>query len=357
MAIGTVTVDAVRANRLLDEAPGTGHEDRPSATGDELLEVRDLTIAAGSMPRPLVDGVSFTVRPGETTGIVGESGSGKSITCLSLVSLLPPGLKVVGGSVRFEKQELVGLRERQLRSVRGSRIGFVFQDPTATLNPSLSVGEQVEEGIRLHTNLRGRAAKERAVWWLDRVGIAGARTRYKARPAEFSGGMRQRVMIAIALSTEPQLLIADEPTTALDVTIQAQVLNLVKELQRETGTALLLVTHDLGVASAMCDRINVMYAGQLVEHGPAKAVLGDARHPYTRGLLRSVPGLAPGATAPVGIAGSPPRAGAAFDGCRFYDRCDRREDVCRSSPVELRLVSEERSARCLFAGGEGDRTP
>jgi peptide/nickel transport system ATP-binding protein len=333
------------------------HEQSKDSRGKLLLSVSDLTIVSAALQRPLVENVSFEVRAGETAGIVGESGSGKSLTCLSLLSLLPRGLRVASGSIRFEGAELAGLSERSLQKVRGSQVGFVFQDPVTTLNPALSVGDQIREGIRAHAKVSRAEAHARSISWLDRVGIPDAKKRFNARPVEFSGGMRQRVMIAVALSSEPKLLIADEPTTALDVTIQAQVLDLIRDLQRETGVALILVTHDLGVARSMCETVNVMYSGQLVERGPAQAVLTDARHPYTQGLLRSVPSLDPGATIPVGIAGLPPRGGANLAGCRFYDRCEHHEERCRPDPIALRNVGRGRETRCVLNFGGREEAP
>jgi oligopeptide transport system ATP-binding protein len=271
-----------------------------------------------------VDGVSFSVERGATLGIVGESGSGKSVTSLSIMRLVPqPAGRIVGGEIRFGGTDLLRLSEREMRRVRSKQIGMVFQDPMTSLNPVLTVGRQLIEALELHMGLRGRAARRRVVELLDLVGIPSPEKRLDDLPHQFSGGMRQRVMIAMALSCEPQLLIADEPTTALDVTIQAQILELIGKLQEELGMAVLLITHDLGVVAGMADRIIVMYAGRVVEAGPTEQIFADPRMPYTIGLLQSIPRLDEERGHRLNpIRGLPPDLIDLSAACPFAPRCD-----------------------------------
>jgi oligopeptide/dipeptide ABC transporter ATP-binding protein len=312
-----------------------------------LLELRDLVISARrNGGTPIVTGASVSVGQGEVLGIVGESGSGKSLTCLAVAGLLPRGTQLSGGSIQLEGRELAGLKEKALGKIRGKEIGFIFQDPVAALNPGLSVGSQVVEPIRRHLGLSRSESKARAIEWLDRVGIPGAARRYGAYPREFSGGMRQRVMIAMALSCNPKLVIADEPTTALDVTMQAQILDLIRQLQEETSLTMVLVTHDFGVARSISDRVAVFYAGQIVEEGSSEQICRHPQHPYTAGLLRSVPSLAAGRGIPVGMPGSPPSVGSRLAGCRFYSRCDVRSDDCQNGDVALVELPVDRVTRC-----------
>jgi oligopeptide/dipeptide ABC transporter ATP-binding protein len=270
-----------------------------------------------------VDGVSFDLHAGEVLGIVGESGCGKSMTALSILGLVPsPPGRIVAGEVWFEGRDLVRLPERELRRVRGAAISMIFQEPMTSLNPVFTVGEQILETLRHHERIGRRAARARAVELLARVGIPSPAERLDAYPHELSGGMKQRVMIAMALLCEPRLLIADEPTTALDVTVQAQILHLMRELQRRTGAALLFITHDMGVIAQMCDAVAVMYAGRVVERRPVVSLFEGARHPYTRALLDSMPrkGVAPKVLLPT-IEGSVPSLLEPPRGCRFAGRC------------------------------------
>jgi oligopeptide/dipeptide ABC transporter ATP-binding protein len=317
---------------------------------DPLLDVRGLTTHLVSEGRTVraVEDVSFTIAPGETVGLVGESGCGKTMTARSIVRLIPGGGRIVAGEVRFEGRDLVTLPADRLRALRGHRIGVVFQDPSTSLNPVHSIGTQIAEPLRLHLGLSEAAALDRAAELLDRVGIPQPRQRLRDYPHQLSGGMRQRVMIAIAVSCSPKLLIADEPTTALDVTIQAQILELIRELSAETGTAVLLITHDLGIAAGMCDRIDVMYAGRMVETGAIDPVFYRSRMPYTWGLLDALPQLGADRTARlVTIEGGPPDLAADLHGCRFAPRCRWRRPRCETEePALTERGDPGHQARC-----------
>ena len=317
-----------------------------------LLEVTDLrtyfTTDAGVARA--VDGVSLQVGPGETLGIVGESGCGKTVTALSVLGLIPspPGEIVSGSSIRFNDEELLGARPARLREIRGNAISMIFQEPMTSLNPVLTVGHQIEEVLRLHRGLSKREARAAGVALLAEVGIPEPDQRFDCYPHQMSGGMLQRVMIAIALSCEPRLLIADEPTTALDVTIQAQILDLLVSLQRRHGMALLLITHDLGVIAEVCDRVLVMYGGQIVETGTTEEILTCPEHPYTQGLLASLPGVGDRNVRLNPIPGTVPSAVDWPEGCRFRDRCSFAWGRCAESVPDLLPVQEgaSRSARC-----------
>ena len=298
-----------------------------------------------------VDGVSLDVARGETIGIVGESGSGKSVTSLSILGLVPsPPGRVDADALEFDGISLPALSDRERRALRGRRIAMIFQDPMTSLNPFLRISAQLMEVTQLHLR-HGRAeARAHALQMLERVGIPDAASRMDAYPHELSGGMRQRVMIAMALSCGPDLLIADEPTTALDVTIQAQILDLIGTLRRETGTSVLLITHDLGVVAGMADRVVVMYAGQIVESAPTRALFARPAHPYTQGLLRSVPRPSDDAHAPLTpIPGLPPDLSRPLPGCPFAPRCSRAIDVCHTTAPPLEVVAPAHQARCHIA--------
>jgi len=293
-----------------------------------------------------VNGVTLDVRPGETLGLVGESGCGKSVTAMSVLRLIPsPPGEVVAGRMLFRGEDLLRVSESRMRQIRGNEISMVFQEPMTALNPVYSVGNQIDEAIRLHQKVDRREARRRTIMMLENVGIPSPRERVDAYPHQLSGGMRQRVMIAMALSCRPSLLIADEPTTALDVTIQAQILDLLRKLQAEMGMAILLITHDLGVVAEMADRVVVMYAGRVMEEAPVRQLYKSPRHPYTRALLASIPsGLVKGRLAV--IPGSVPPPFATPPGCPFHPRCSFALDVCRNVVPELEIVEGEHSVRC-----------
>jgi oligopeptide/dipeptide ABC transporter ATP-binding protein len=304
--------------------------------GENLLEVKNLKtyfkVKAGRVRA--VDGVSFSVKPGEKVGVVGESGCGKSVTALSIMRLLPqPPGEIADGSILFEDQDLLDLPEREMRKVRGGRIGMIFQDPMTCLNPTMTVGNQIGEALRIHLKLPRDEAHKRAIALLEQVGIPAAAERINSYPHQFSGGMRQRVMIAIALACNPKLLIADEPTTALDVTVQAQILDLINGVCSDFGTAVILITHDLGVVAGMADRVVVMYAGKVVETAPTDEIFANPRHPYTLGLLASVPRLDEERHSQLKtIEGSPPDLVKPPTGCPFMPRCAFARAVCRTMP-------------------------
>jgi len=313
-----------------------------------VLKVSHLTTRFRDGRRSLtaVDDVSFHVEPGETLGLVGESGSGKSVTAMSILRLVPSPGKITGGTVELNGTDLMALSPEEIRKRRGTEFGMVFQNPMTALNPVFAVGWQLEEALRAHNRSGDHAATiERA---LADVGMPDPHRQAASFPHQMSGGMRQRVVIAMGMLNEPQLLIADEPTTALDVTIQAQVLELMKRLTREKGAALLLITHNMGVIARMCDRVAVMYAGEIVEEAPVDELFSNARHPYTRGLLRSVPdGSRPLEKVPT-LPGEPPDMSQPLTGCRFRSRCELADSRCEAHP-ELAEVAEKHRTRCWVA--------
>ncbi len=315
-----------------------------------LLEVRGLQThfrSDGGVVKA-VDGVSFDVRAGETVAIVGESGSGKSVTALSVMGLIPnPPGRIVGGEIRFEGRDMLAMREAEMRGIRGDRIAMIFQEPMTSLNPSLTIGRQVGEPIEVHRKAPRKKVRERCVGLLRKVRIPDPEQRVDAYPHEFSGGMRQRAMIAMSLACEPQLIIADEPTTALDVTVQAQVLHLLKELTRETNAALVLITHDLGVVARYADRVNVMYAGRIVESGTAREIYNHPRHPYTVGLMNSMPRLDEDKRESLQpILGQPPDLAALPPGCPFRPRCRFAVEKCASERPELAGGADGHASAC-----------
>ena len=323
-----------------------------AGSNENLLSVKDLrtyfTTEDGTVKA--VDGISFELKSGETLGIVGESGSGKSVANLSLIRLIPdPPGKIVSGSIMFDGRDVLKLTPREVRDLRGKRIAMIFQDPMTSLNPFMRVSKQLMEVTQLHLGHTREQAREQAIKMLEHVGIPDARERVDSYPHEFSGGMRQRVMIAMALSCQPELLIADEPTTALDVTIQAQILELIKRLKAETGASVILITHDLGVVAGMADRIIVMYAGKVFEQAATTELFERPGNPYTRGLLRSVPDPTDEHGNLYQIPGQPPDLAHLPPGCPFAPRCERAEDICRSEfPPYVQLTPEHYSL-CHFA--------
>ena len=312
-----------------------------------VLAVRNLTASFASGERDLtaVEDVSFDVMPGEVLGLVGESGSGKSVTLRALLRLLP-STATVAGEVAWHGRDILTMNDRDLRAVRGGQISMIFQEPMTALNPVLPINVQIEENLRAHTDLDRRGRKARARELMDHVGIPDAGRRLGEYPHQFSGGMRQRVMIAIALASNPRLLLADEPTTALDVTIQDQILKLILALRDEMAMSVVLVTHDLGVVAATCDRMAVMYAGRLVEEGPVVTVFARPNHAYTRGLLGSVPRAGAERSKLMSIEGTPPGLAAIPPGCAFNPRCEFATDVCRERTPVLETVAEAHRAAC-----------
>jgi len=331
--------------------PKTKEAPRPPEGAPTLaVEGLETRFEVGARIFRAVNGVSFTIRRGECLGLVGESGSGKSVTALSLLGLVPspPGV-IRDGRVWHGGSDVLSLSREKLRSLRGGRVSYIFQDPLTTLHPLFTVGDQMVEAIRAHRPLSHADARKHAVALLDRVRIPAAEDRANALPHELSGGMRQRVAIAMALANDPDLIIADEPTTALDVTVQAQILALLDDLRREHGLALLFITHDFGVVSQLCDRVAVMYAGRIVEEGPTQAVLDAPAHPYTRRLIACVPILGSGKRALDAIPGLPPAVDALPDGCAFAPRCTRATAACREGEIPPISVADGRAARCLYA--------
>ena len=320
-----------------------------------LLKVRDLRTSfftdAGEVRA--VNGVSFNLERGKVLGIVGESGSGKSVTAYSIMQILAATGKIVGGSIKLDGQELVGAGEKVMKDVRGNRISIIFQDPMTSLNPTYTIGHQLMEAILLHTSRNKQQAYERAVEMLRLVNVNEPEKRMKQYPYEFSGGMRQRVMIAMALACEPDILIADEPTTALDVTIQAQILELMKSLQAELGMAIIMITHDLGVVAQLCDEVIVMYAGSICEQGTADEIFYNPRHEYTKGLLRSIPTAHTAGTRLKPITGTPIDLLNMPAGCPFAPRCDAAMKICIRQRPERMVINDQHFASCWMNVKEG----
>jgi peptide/nickel transport system ATP-binding protein len=320
-----------------------------------LLSIRNLHthfFSAGKVIRAL-DGITFEIREGEIFGIVGETGCGKSVTALSILRLIPfPPGKIVEGSIRFKDRDILSLSREQMRAYRGKEISMIFQEPMTSLNPVFRIGEQMGEVLRLHQGLSKGKAIEAAVDMLERVRIPDARKVARQYPHQLSGGMRQRVMIAMELSCRPALLIADEPTTALDVTIQAQILRLLKEMKTEMGTSILLITHDLGVVAEMCDRVAVMYAGSIVEQAEAVEIFENPKHPYTQGLWGAIPGVGPEKESLDVIRGTVPDLGRLPSGCKFHPRCPHRFEPCDGERPPMFEVSPTHHAACYLYARE-----
>ncbi len=316
-----------------------------------LLEVTDLTVEFPTRRGTLraLDQVSFSIGAGEVLGVVGESGAGKSLTGAAIIGLLQPPGRIAGGTIRLEGERIDTLPPDRLRRIRGRRIGTIFQDPLTTLNPLYTIGRQLTETMRTHLPISESEARDRAIGWLDQVGIPAAAHRIDAYPHEFSGGMRQRVVIALALCAEPRLVVADEPTTALDVSVQAQIITLLKRLTRDHGTAVMLITHDMGVIAETADRVAVMYAGRIAEIGPVSDVIRNPAHPYSRGLMDSIPSMAHRAERLRQIDGAMPRLNAIPAGCAFNPRCPSVFDRCRSDRPVL-LPAGNGQAACWLHG-------
>ena len=329
------------------------------AVNNTVLEVDGLTTRFDTADATVhaVNGVGFQLRAGEFLGVVGESSSGKSVTMMSLLGLIPtPPGRVDAGTAMFEDYDLLQLKPEALRKVRGGKIGFIFQDPMTSLNPVLTVGRQITESLDLHTDLDKQQKKARAVELLEIVGIPDAEQRLKAYPHELSGGMRQRVVIAIALACNPEIIIADEPTTALDVTIQAQIIDQIRELRQTLGTAVIWITHDLGVIAGLADRVVVMYGGRIVEQAPVKPLYASPQHPYTVGLLASLPRLDRDDDL-VSIPGTPPNLFNEPTGCSFAPRCQHAFDRCTQEIPPLVTVGEEHEVACFFDIDKGEPRP
>ena len=329
--------------------------------GDALLQVENLRTyfhtRAGVVRA--VDDVSFDIRKGETLGIVGESGSGKSVACYSLLRLIPqPPGRFESGRAMFDGSDLLHCSDDELRKIRGNRLAMIFQDPMTSLNPYMRIGEQLIEPLLLHRDLRHDEARQRGIAALREVGIQDAEKRMRSYPHEFSGGMRQRVMIAMALITRPELLIADEPTTALDVTVQAQILELIRKMQRDLGSAVIFITHDIGIVSSFCDRVLVMYAGRIIETAPTAQLFYEPKHPYNQALQRAIPALNAKGRDLYTIPGAPPDVSKPIRGCPFAPRCDYAEEKCVTSEIELWNVAPNHRSACLRVKlGEIDLTP
>jgi oligopeptide/dipeptide ABC transporter ATP-binding protein len=324
-------------------------------TTPPLLEIKDLSThfvsAAGTRVVRAVNDVSFTLHAGETLGIVGESGSGKSTLALTILRLLPPAARIVQGQINFEGENLLDKSASEMQHIRGKRIAMILQDPMASLNPLFTIGDQVAEPMRVHEHMGRGGAWARAKELLGAVRISAPETRVGEYPHQMSGGMRQRIVGAIAISCEPTLLIADEPTTSLDLTIQAQYLNLLSDLQKRYHLALIFITHNLGIVAKMCDKVAVMYAGRMVEHGPVRQIFNRPAHPYTEALLRSIPRLTDRRERLTAIEGQPPDLASPPPGCAFHPRCPKAIERCQQEDPPTFEVAEDQRARCWLANG------
>lgn len=324
---------------------------------DIILEVRDLCVEFQTVEGRVqaVDHLSYTLHKGEKLGIVGESGSGKSVSSLAMMQLIPnPPGRVTGGEILYKGRDLVKLSEKEMQKLRGNEISMIFQEPMTSLNPIIQCGKQIAESLRLHRGMNKKEAAEEAVRMMKAVGIANPEVRAHEYPHQMSGGMRQRVMIAMALACQPQILIADEPTTALDVTIQAQILDLIRDLNREMNAAVLFITHDLGVVSELCDTVIVMYTGHIVEQAPVRELFRDPKHPYTVGLLNAIPAITKERKPLKTIEGVVPNPTERIEGCSFWPRCPHASERCRKEAPPVTRPGEDRLVRCwLYAGEDG----
>ena len=324
---------------------------------DIILEVRDLCVEFQTVEGRVqaVDHLSYMLHKGEKLGIVGESGSGKSVSSLAMMQLIPnPPGRVTGGEILYKGKDLVKLSEKEMQKLRGNEISMIFQEPMTSLNPIIQCGKQIAESLRLHRGMNKKEAAEEAVRMMKAVGIANPEVRAHEYPHQMSGGMRQRVMIAMALACQPQILIADEPTTALDVTIQAQILDLIRDLNREMNAAVLFITHDLGVVSELCDTVIVMYTGHIVEQAPVRELFRDPKHPYTVGLLNAIPAITKERKPLKTIEGVVPNPTERIEGCSFWPRCPHASERCRKEAPPVTRPGEDRLVRCwLYAGEDG----
>ena len=321
---------------------------------ENLLEVKDLCVSFGSGKNhvQVIQNLNFNLRKGETLGIVGESGSGKSVTSLAIMGLLPTHSAHVTGKILLDGEDLLTLAEKKMQDLRGNKMSMIFQEPMTSLNPIQTCGKQIMEPILLHSKATKKEAEERALDLLRLCGIPAPEQRFHEYPHQMSGGMRQRVMIAMALACNPELLIADEPTTALDVTIQAQILDLMKNLKKKIGTSIIMITHDLGIVVDSCDRVVIMYTGQIVESGPIQEVFREPKHPYTRGLIQAIPKIDRKYDRLEAIEGMVPDADKMPQGCRFNPRCPRAMDHCRQEMPALTALDEQRHVRCFLYSQE-----
>ncbi len=320
-----------------------------------ILEVKDLCVEFRTMAGTVraVDHLNYTLHKGEKLGIVGESGSGKSVSSLAIMQLIPdPPGKIVGGEIVYKNQDLVKFGEKEMQKIRGNDISMIFQEPMTSLNPIIKCGEQIAESLRLHRGMSTKDSMAEAVNRMRAVGIANPEVRAHEYPHQMSGGMRQRVMIAMALACQPQILIADEPTTALDVTIQAQILDLIREMNQTMGTSVLFITHDLGVVSELCDTVIVMYTGHIVEKAPVRDIFKDPKHPYTVGLLKAIPTITKERAPLSAIEGMVPNPTEHIDGCSFWPRCPKATEKCKKDIPPMCTISEDRQVRCWLYADE-----
>lgn len=317
---------------------------------EKLLEIENLSVTFGSKEKAVkvIEGLNFCVNKGETLGIVGESGSGKSVTSLAVMGLLPANNAHIGGSIQFEGTDLLKLSPEQMRDVRGNKISMIFQEPMTSLNPLHTCGQQIMEPILLHQHKSKEEAKKRALELLTLCGIPAPEQRFNEYPHQMSGGMRQRIMIAMALACDPQLLIADEPTTALDVTIQAQIMELLKELKQKTNMSIMMITHDLGIVADSCDRVVILYTGQIMEMAPVGQLFSDPQHPYTKGLMKAIPRLDKAQTRLEAIEGMVPDADKMPQGCHFHPRCPYATERCKKEAPQLKTLPDGRMVRCFL---------
>jgi oligopeptide/dipeptide ABC transporter ATP-binding protein len=337
------------------ESARPAHEARRDDGAEPVLDVRNLETRFHTEEGTVdaVDGVSYSVYEGETVGVVGESGSGKSVTALSIMGLIDSPGRIEGGEVYYRGENLLEKSDAEMRDIRGNDIAMVFQDPMTSLNPVFTIGQQITRVIRQHRDVTEREAKERTITLMEDVGIPEPASRVDNYPHEFSGGMRQRALLAMAIACDPDLLIADEPTTALDVTIEAQIFEVLEDLQEEYGMSIVLITHDLGVVAGTCDRVAVAYAGRIVERAGVEELFENPKHPYTRGLMRSIPRLRGGTERLTPIEGSVPNPVSLPPGCSFHPRCPHATDLCREYDPEIREVEPGRETACVHARGYG----